>query len=68
MNKISDEMYNLLRNISATLTYLDKDMIRKLNVTLICPRLEYASVTWSPSLKKYIRTLERIENSNINAT
>ncbi len=42
-------------------TYLDGDMIRKLIVTLICPRLEYAGVAWSPSLKKHIRKLERIQ-------
>lgn len=63
VNKISAETYNLLRNIRAAFTYLDEDMVRKLIVTLIRPRLEYASVAWSPSLKKHIRKLERIQRA-----
>ncbi len=35
VNKITAETYKLLRNISAAFTYLDKNVVRKLIVTLI---------------------------------
>merc|ERR1712035_22744 len=56
-------MYNLLRNIRAAFTYMDEKIIRKLIMSLIWPRLEYAALLWSPNLKKHIRKLERIERA-----
>ncbi len=63
MNKITAETYNLLRNIRAAFCYFDEDMVRKLIVTLICPRVEYAAVAWSSSLEKYKRKIERIQRA-----
>ena len=63
LNKIIGETYNLLRNIRVAFTYLDEDMIRKIFVTLIQPKLEYAAVVWSPWLKKDIRKIERIQRA-----
>ncbi len=55
VNKITAETYNLLRNTRAAFCYFDEEMVRKLIVTLIRPRLEYAAMAWSPSLKKHKR-------------
>ena len=57
------ETYNLVRSIRAAFHYLDEEMIRKLITTMIRPRLEYAAVVWSPSTKKDIRKLERIQRA-----
>ena len=40
---------------------MDKDMIRKILTSMIRPRLEYATVVWSPNMEKDIRKLERIK-------
>ncbi len=40
---------------------MDKEMMRKIILTMIRPKLEYASVVWSPHKKKEIRKLERIQ-------
>ena len=63
INKITAETYNLLRNIRAAFNYMDEEMIRKLIMSLIRPRLEYAVLLWSPNLKKHIRKLERIQRA-----
>ena len=55
------EAYDLVRNIRAAFTYLDEQMIKKLIMTMIRPRLEYAAVVWSPSTKRDIRKLKRLE-------
>ena len=44
-------------------TYLDEDMVKKILVSLIRPKLEYAAVLWSPSTKKNIKKLERIQRA-----
>ena len=41
--------------------YMDKDMMKKILTSMICPRMEYAAVVWSPNAKKGIRKLERIQ-------
>lgn len=46
LNKITRETNNPLSNRRAALAYLDKDMIRKISVTLIFPKLKYA-IVWS---------------------
>ena len=43
--------------------YLDEEMIKKLVISLIQPKLEYASVIWSPHKKKDIRKIERIQKT-----
>lgn len=50
MNKISQESYNLLRNIRVAFTYFDEDILRKITMTMIQPKLEYTAVVWSNSL------------------
>ena len=63
INKIVGETYNLLRNIRVAFTYMDEDMVRKLIVSMIRPKLEYAATVWSPSKKKDIKKLERIQRA-----
>ena len=63
INKIVGETYNLLRYIRVAFTYLDEEIVKKILVTLISPRLEYAAVMWSPSTKKNIRKIERIQQA-----
>ena len=41
--------------------FLDKDMIRKIILTMIRPKIEYAEVIWSPHKKKHVLKLERIQ-------
>ncbi len=57
------ETYNLLRNIKIAFTYIDEEMIKKLITSMICSRLEYAAILWSPKLKKEIRKVERIQRA-----
>lgn len=58
MNKITGTAYRLVTNIRMAFRYIDEEMLRKLNESLIRPPMEYASVVWSPHLKKYIDKLE----------
>ena len=60
INKIVGEAFNLLRNIRVASAYLDDDMMRKIIVTMIRPRLEHAAIVWSLWLRKDIRKIERI--------
>ena len=63
ISKITRKATNLLRRIKMAFTYLDKDMIRKMFITMIRPMLEYAAVVWSPHKKKNIRKLERVQRA-----
>ena len=63
INKITGEAYNLIRNIKAAFTYMDEEMMKKLIVSMIRPKLEYAAVVWSPHKKKDIRKIERIQRA-----
>lgn len=47
--------------IRRSFEYMDRDMFLNLYKSLIRPTLEYASVVWSPSLKKDIVSLENIQ-------
>ena len=62
INRITRETYRLLRNIRMAFTYLD-EMIKKLIVSMIHPRLEYSAVVWSPDNKKDIRKIKRIQRA-----
>ena len=42
--------------------YLDEEIIKKMIISLIQPKLEYAAVIWSPHKKKDIRKIEIIKN------
>ncbi|MPC84487.1 hypothetical protein E2C01_079226 [Portunus trituberculatus] len=44
-------------NIKVALQYLDKDILKKIIMSMIGPMLGYAAVMWSPSLKKDVRRL-----------
>ena len=63
INKMTGKANNLLRRIKMAFTYLDKEMIKKIIVTMIRPTLEYAAVVWSPHNKKNIRKLERVQRA-----
>ena len=60
INKIVGEAFHLLKNIRVAFAYLDEDMMKKIIVTMIRPRLEYAAIVWSPWLRKDVRKIERI--------
>ena len=63
INKITGEVNNLLRRVKMAFAYIDIDMMKKLIVSLVRPRLEYAATVWSPHLKKDIRKLERVQRA-----
>ena len=63
INKIIGETYNLLRSIKVAFAYMDEEMVKKILITMIRPKLEYAAILWSPSTKKNIRKLERIQRA-----
>lgn len=43
--------------------YMDEEMLKKILVTQIRPRLEYAAVLWSPSTEKNIEKIEKIQRA-----
>ena len=51
----------MLGLIKQTFTYMDKEMFLPLFKTLIRPHLEYATVVWSPFLKKDIFLIENVQ-------
>ncbi|XP_045111446.1 uncharacterized protein LOC123504743 [Portunus trituberculatus] len=59
----SGEAYNLVRNIRTAFCYIDEEMIKKLIVTMIRPRLEYAAVLWSPRMARDKRKLECMQRA-----
>lgn len=61
ISRITGETYNLLIRMRMVFNYMDEDMMKKLIVGLIRPRLEYAAVVWSPHKKKNVRKVERIQ-------
>ena len=60
INKITEDTYQLLRNIIMAFKYLDEYMINKFITSLIRPKLEYVAVIWSPHKKKDIDKIEKI--------
>ena len=63
ISEIFGKTYRMLTNVKVAFHYMDKDMMKKIIVTMIRPRLEYAAVVWSPHLKKDITKLERIQRA-----
>ncbi|MPC91532.1 hypothetical protein E2C01_086576 [Portunus trituberculatus] len=55
ISKIFGLAYKTLTNIRVAIQYMDKDMMEKFSMSMIRPKLEYAAVVWSLSLKKDIR-------------
>ena len=53
----------MLTEIRVAFHYMDRDMMRKILTTMICPKLEYAAVVWSLHLKKDVRKLERVQKA-----
>ena len=49
----------MLRNIQMAFDFLD--MMRKIIITMIRPKLKYAEVIWFPHKKKHVLKLERIQ-------
>ena len=47
--------------ISKCFVFKSKDLIRKLYITLIRPKLEHANAIWSPTSKKQISMLEKVQ-------
>ena len=54
----------MLANIRVAFNYLDKEIMKKIITHMICPKLEYAVVVWSPHKKKDVRKLERIQRTS----
>merc|ERR1712035_20916 len=63
INRITADTYNLVRNMKVAFSHVDENMVSKLITFLIRPKLEYAATVWSPSTKKHIRKLERIQRA-----
>ena len=52
--------------VRMTFTYLDEETIRKSIVSMICPKLDYATVVWwSLHKMKYTNRIERIEREQL---
>ena len=63
INRIVGGAFALLADIRVAFNHMDETMMKKLIVTLVRPRLEYAQVVWSPHLKKHIHKLERVQRA-----
>ncbi|XP_076059106.1 uncharacterized protein LOC143035878 [Oratosquilla oratoria] len=63
INKTVGETYNLFKSVKVAFNCLDEVMVKKILVTLIRPRLEYSVTLWTPSTKKNIKKLERIQRA-----
>ena len=53
----------MLRNIRVAFHFLDKEMMKKIIITMIRAKLEYAETVWSPQMKKHVKKLERIQRT-----
>ena len=61
IKRVFGSTYRMLTNIRVAFHYMDTSMMKKIITTMVCPKLEYAAVVWSPHLKKDINKLERIQ-------
>ena len=59
INKIVSTTYQLLTSIKMAFNYMDEDMMKRTIVAIICPRLKYAAVAWSPHKIKDIRMIHK---------
>ncbi|XP_069169369.1 uncharacterized protein [Procambarus clarkii] len=53
--------YAMLSNFRIAFKYMDGDILKKLFMTFVRPKLEYAAVVWCPYLKKHINKLEKVQ-------
>ena len=60
INKIRGETLQLLKNIRIAFTFLVEGMMRE---GMICPRLKYTAIIWSPHKLKHIRKLESVQRA-----
>ena len=63
INKITNDTYRMVISMSVSFHYMDEDMIKKLIMTMVRLKLEYAAVVWSQHLKKHIKKLERLQKA-----
>ncbi len=63
IDKIAGEMMNLLKRVRMAFSYLDVGMMKKLLISMIRPRLEYAAVVWSFHIKRNIIKFERVQRA-----
>ena len=55
---IANAIMGLIRR---SFSYLDAYFFKKLYVTFVRPRLEYAQSVWAPHLKKYVDMLKKVQ-------
>ena len=51
----------MLRNIGLNLHFLDENVIKKIIITMIASKLEYAEIIWFPYKEKHVLKLEKIQ-------
>ena len=61
INQLFGSTYRMLTNIRVAFHYMDKDVMKKILTSMVCPKLEYAAVVLSPKAKKDIKKLEGIQ-------
>ena len=61
ISKITHKANCVVGIIKRSFSCLDKAMFRTLYVTMVCPRLEYASQIWNPYLIRDIQALEKVQ-------
>ena len=52
---------NVMGIIRRSFTHLNEEIFLKLYKALVRPHLEYAAVVWSPTYKKYIKSIESVQ-------
>ncbi|XP_069158767.1 uncharacterized protein B0403.1-like [Procambarus clarkii] len=65
MKNIVRGVYALLSNIRLDFNYMDDEILKKLFMTFVRPKLEYAAVVWCPKLQKPIKKLEKVQRNAI---
>lgn len=58
MRRLMREVNYILVNIKTALKYMNREMFRKMQMTYIQPKLEYAITFWSPHLRRQTELLE----------
>lgn len=53
INKMTDETLRLITNMNVAFSCMNEELLRELMVPMICPRLKYEAVVWSPHMKRY---------------
>ncbi|XP_069192519.1 uncharacterized protein B0403.1-like [Procambarus clarkii] len=53
--------YESLSNFRLAYNYMAGEILKKLFMTFVRPKLEYAAVVWCPNLKKHVKKLEKVQ-------